>query len=388
MDIFADINLVKRVETFRSGVFKFQVGLDYQTLMPLYQRVEDAQMRFKDAPLSHIASRLEKEVVVSSVFGTNTIEGGTLTESETEQALLLLPSQIQNTEQQRAYNLKQAYDFIKQLSQQDAWQPSLTEMCEIHRLVYHSISSDNPYNQPGVLRSEIEGLVTRVGSAEHGGVYKPPQLGRDIQLLLQSLLEWNHALVQEGLPALIRAPLVHLYFELIHPFWDGNGRVGRVLEAGILYAGGFRYVPFAQVNFYLKHIHAYFAAFNHCRKAAAKKRVNPNTEFVSFFLEGMLETINQLHNRVNHLVHLELFSAHLSSLLNDGHINTRQYVIVKEVIKIGQAITVKQLKSEAWYLALYAKLTDKTKARDLNHLKKQALLVMQDNEYLLPACFV
>ncbi|MFC2503586.1 MAG: Fic family protein, partial [Cardiobacterium sp.] len=39
---------------------------------------------------------------------------------------------------------------------------------------------------------------------------------------------------RQGVPALIRAPLVHYYYEIIHPFWDGNGRVGRVLEASIL----------------------------------------------------------------------------------------------------------------------------------------------------------
>ena len=45
--------------------------------------------------------QLEKDVVVSSVFGTNTIEGGELSEEETEQALSLSPEQIQNSQQQR-----------------------------------------------------------------------------------------------------------------------------------------------------------------------------------------------------------------------------------------------------------------------------------------------
>ena len=139
---------------------------------------------------------------MSSVFGTNTIEGGTLTEEETEAALSLSPEQIQNMEQQRAYNLKQAYDFIKQVSVEEDWQPSFDDVCEIHRLVYKGIESDNPHNQPGVLRSNIDGLVTRVGNAGYGGVYKPPQLGQDIKLLFHSLLEWNQALAKSGVPAL------------------------------------------------------------------------------------------------------------------------------------------------------------------------------------------
>ena len=375
MDIFSDISLVNRIETLRSGVFKLQIGLEQENIALLYQRVEDAQKRFKDSPLSHVASSLEKEVVVSSVFGTNTIEGGTLTEEETEQALSLTPEQIQNTEQKRAYNLKQAYDFIKDISVQKDWQPSLEDVCEIHRLVYDGITSDNPHNQPGVLRTDIDGLVTRVGNAQHGGVYKPPQLGKDIHLLLQSLMDWNQQLAQSGVPALIRAPLVHLYFELIHPFWDGNGRVGRVLEAGILYADGFRYAPFAQANFYLKNIHQYFAAFSHCRKAADKKHPNPNLEFVSLFLEGMLETINHLHDRVNRLVHIVLYETQIKRLHDEKKINDRQYAIVNQVLKVGAPVVLAELRKEPWYLALYSKLTDKTKSRDLSNLKQLDLLV-------------
>jgi len=385
VDIFSDISLVKRIETLRSGVFKFQIGLEQEDVALLYQRVEDAQKRFRASPLSHVASSLEKEVVVSSVFGTNTIEGGTLTEEETEQALSLSPEQIQNTEQKRAYNLKQAYDFIKLISVQAQWQPSVEDVCEIHRLVYDGIASDNPYNQPGALRTDVDGLVTRVGNAEHGGVYKPPQLGKDIRLLLQWLMDWNRQLTENGVPALIRAPLVHLYFELIHPFWDGNGRVGRVLEAGILYADGFRYAPFAQANFYLKHIHQYFAAFNHCRKAADKKHLSPNLEFVSLFLEGLLETINHLHDRVNRLVHIVLYETHLKRLHDDKEINDRQYAIVNQVLKYGAPVVLAELRKEPWYLALYSKLTDKTKSRDLSKLKKLDLLVDLGNGHVAPS---
>ena len=143
----------------------------------------------------------------------------------------------------------------------------------------------------------------------------------------------------EGVPALIRAPLFHLYFEWIHPFWGGNGRVGRVLEASILLAAGFRYAPFAQTNYYLNHIHQYFALFNRCRKQGE------NTAFVVFFLEGMLESINRLHNRVNALVELLLFR----NLLRDRHesrdINPRQYAIAVEVLNQGAPVPLDQFRA-------------------------------------------
>ena len=70
MDILSDISLDRRIETFSFGVFKFQLGVNWPEIASLFPRVEDAQLRFKASPLSHVAHLLEKEVVVSSVFGT------------------------------------------------------------------------------------------------------------------------------------------------------------------------------------------------------------------------------------------------------------------------------------------------------------------------------
>ncbi|MCF6323110.1 MAG: hypothetical protein L3J89_02100 [Gammaproteobacteria bacterium] len=81
-----------RVETDRSGPFTFQVGVNMSSLNGLLLRVDDAHKRFKASSLSQVAGRLEKEVVVSTIFGTNSIEGGTLSVEETEEALALTPA--------------------------------------------------------------------------------------------------------------------------------------------------------------------------------------------------------------------------------------------------------------------------------------------------------
>jgi hypothetical protein len=101
MDILTDKNTLLRVETLRFGVFKFQLGIEFENtdFKLLYQRVSDAQDRFVASPLSSIAERLEKEVIVSSIFGTDTIEGGELTEQETAEVLALSPEEIESIEQ-------------------------------------------------------------------------------------------------------------------------------------------------------------------------------------------------------------------------------------------------------------------------------------------------
>lgn len=380
MDISEDIissgDIRARIETSRFGFFTLQVGVDQQAAAMLLQRVADAQERFVSSPLSQVAKRLEQEVLVNSIFSTNTIEGGTLTEEETKDALDLDPAQVQAEEQRRAVNIRKAYDIAQKSAQTPDWRLTVDFIKEIHAAITEGII--HRYNRPGVMRNNPKNIITRVGDSAHGGAYKPPQYGGDIELLLDHLTKWHDALISAGIPVLIRAPLVHYYFELIHPFWDGNGRVGRVLEATVLHAAGFRYAPFAMARYYMERIDQYFTLFNLCRKQADKKTANPNTPFVLFHLEGMLAGVNRLHDRVNTMVRLLLLETHIKNLRDTKKINLRQYAILTQVMERGKPFPIDELRRAPWHQALYAKLGDKTRQRDLSGLREQKLLYIDE----------
>lgn len=389
MDISSDIialptGLERRVETRRFGPFNFRPGLDSAALALPYQRVLDAHRRFRDSPLSQVANRLEQEVVVSSVFGTNSIEGGTLSEEETAAALNLDPTSVQAEEQRRALNIKAAYDLAREVAVAPSWQLDLDFIQRVHALVTAGLTHE--YNRPGQWRDNPEGIVTRVGNAAHGGVYKPPQHGADIQALSSALVAWHGELAGRGVPALIRAPLIHYHFELIHPFWDGNGRVGRVIEAALLLAEGYRYAPFALARWYLEHIDRYFTLFNTCRKGAEAKPTQANMPFVGFYLEGMLTCIDRLHDRVNDLVILILFESDLHRARETRVINPRQHAIVSQVLANRGPMPLGELRKAAWYQALYTKLTDKTRQRDLARLRELGLIRLDASQRLWPGC--
>jgi len=370
------------VDTARFGPFTFRVGVDAALVETPFLRVSDAHDRFHASPLAQVADRLEKEVVASSVFGTNSIEGGALSEEETQLALDLDPASVQDIEQRRALNIKAAYDLAREAASRPEWRLDRPFIQALHEAITRDIPHER--NRPGVFRDNPKATPTYVGDQAHGGRYKPPQFGADIRLLLDTLLGWHRELEDLQVPVLIRAPLVHYYYELIHPFWDGNGRVGRVIEASLLLHEGLRYAPFVQARYYLSQIDRYFALFNSCRKAAGRGRPHPNTDFVAFFLDGMLSTLNALHDRVNDLVVLLLFENELKRRHDAKEINARQYAIVSQVLDAGRALPLAELRRAPWYLALYTQRTDKTKQRDLRRLREQKLLVLDKNNRLWP----
>ncbi|MBI5450831.1 MAG: Fic family protein [Gammaproteobacteria bacterium] len=374
-----------RVDSARFGPFTFQIGVARPELESLVLRVGDAQARFRVSPWSQVANRLEKEVVVSSIFGTNSIEGGTLSEQETEQALALEPTKVRDIEQRRALNLKAAYDFARVAVVAKDWRLDLGFICRVHAIITDQLP--HPYNRPGIVRDNPEGIVTFVGDAAHGGRYKPPQYGHDIRQLLEALVLWHQALQEQNIPVLIRAPLVHLYFELTHPFWDGNGRVGRVLEAILLQREGFHYAPFAQARYYFDHIDEYFTLFNVCRKQAEKKVAFPNTPFVQFFLQGMLAGINKLHDRVNSLITLLVFESNVKRAHDERKINARQYAILSFLLSAGTPIRLAELRKTPWYNAMYTRRTDKTRQRDLSRLREMELVIVDKHNRVWPGCY-
>ena len=89
----------------------------------------------------------------------------------------------------------------------------------------------------------------------------------------------------DGLPVLVRAALAHVQFETIHPFLDGNGRVGRLLITFLLCHAGVLRQPLLYLSLY----------FNENRQEYYRLLESVRTEgdwesWVTFFLEGVAET--------------------------------------------------------------------------------------------------
>ncbi len=120
---------------------------------------------------------------------------------------------------------------------------------------------------------------TRPGNARF--VPPPPHLVPDAMAALERFL---HA-EQDGLPVLLRAGLAHVQFETIHPFLDGNGRVGRLLITFLLCHAGVIQEPLLYLSLYFKQNRArYYELLDEVR------RTGDWEAWLAFFLEGVQKT--------------------------------------------------------------------------------------------------
>jgi Fic family protein len=92
----------------------------------------------------------------------------------------------------------------------------------------------------------------------------------------------------KSLPALLKAALIHVQFETIHPFLDGNGRLGRLLITLMLLADAVLVEPLLYLSLYLKkHRSRYYDLLQ-------KVRFEGNwEEWLTFFFTAVLETARQ-----------------------------------------------------------------------------------------------
>ncbi|MFP2905242.1 Fic family protein [Pyxidicoccus sp. 3LFB2] len=134
---------------------------------------------------------------------------------------------------------------------------------------------------------------TRPGNA----LYVPPPV-TELDGCLGALENFMHE-EQSRLPALIKAGLLHVQFESIHPFLDGNGRIGRLLVTLYLCAQGVLRKPLLYLSLYLKTRRAdYYRLLQEVRERGAWEA------WLEFFLKGVEETANQAFEAATRIVEL------------------------------------------------------------------------------------
>ncbi len=152
---------------------------------------------------------------------------------------------------------------------------SVRLLCEAHRRLLDGARGAG--KQPGELRRSQNWIGgTRPGNA----VFVPPP-PQHVAALLADMERFIHAAGSE-LPPMVKVALIHAQFETIHPFLDGNGRIGRLLIAALFEHWGLLSQPLMYLSGYLKqHQGEYY------RRLSAIRTEGDWESWIRFFLEGV-----------------------------------------------------------------------------------------------------
>ncbi len=187
--------------------------------------------------------------------------------------------------------------------------------------------------------------------------YEAPDAGR-VQEEMAAFLNWFNS--ESGMDPVLKAALAHFWFVTIHPFDDGNGRIGRAItELALARADQTSdrfYSMSSQIEAERK---AYYAALEFTQKGAIDI-----TRWMEWFLECLGRTIDRAEEALSEV----LKKARIWEKINQGSINDRQRIVINRLLDgfEGNLNTSKYAK--------LAKCSSDTALRDINELLDRGIL--------------
>lgn len=219
-----------------------------------------------DIPVEIETNIRRRSILKSSLFSAR-IEGNTLTLDE----LPKVSSQSQKTKE--VFNILKVLNWVYERRSKDI---TTRDILRIHQMVMTSLTDRHDL---GKFRSDIGAIFNTAGIA----IYLPPRPSQ-IPSLINKLVSLTNGKKEQFVP--IKACLSHYIFEKIHPFLDGNGRVGRLLLQAVLAKDSYGMKGLLSLEEYLdSHRSEYYQALELSEKDV--------TEYLEFMLEAIAEAAKQ-----------------------------------------------------------------------------------------------
>lgn len=176
---------------------------------------------------------------------------------------------------------------------------------DMHKTLMQGVRGE--HKQPGEFRLSQNWIG---GSSPNNAIFVPP-IYQDVPGLIGDIEKFIHEPVC-SMPELIKIAIIHYQFETIHPFNDGNGRTGRLLVPLYLVSCGILKRPILYLSDYLeKHRRVYYDKLTDAREK------NDITNWIKFFLEGIIETAQKGTDTLNAIMSLQKeFDAQVQTMGN------------------------------------------------------------------------
>jgi Fic family protein len=160
-------------------------------------------------------------------------------------------------------------------------------------------------------------------------------------------------------PVLLKAALAHVQFETIHPFLDGNGRLGRLLITLLLCEQKVLRHPMLYISLYFKqHRRLYYELLNTVRLTGDWEA------WLDFFAEAVLVTSTQAVETVQQL--LDLSQQHRDQISGIGR-------AAESTVKVHHALQIRPIATSGW-LVEQTSITPATVNKALGHLERLGIV--------------
>ena len=389
----------KTVSTMDWERFTYDYRLDL-TLEPLLGHVVTIEA-YKEAALNLVLppewrNQLDRLNRVRVVHGTTALEGNPLSEAEVSHQMELLDGQggigassNLTKEQLQIRNAGIAQAWVRNRFSPGTPPIRCEDLLEMHRMITER--SDTHNNIPGRWRT----FSVTVGSPDQGGVHRGAPHNQLQRLMAQYIEFINHKKLTSGHPV-IRALLSHFFLVTVHPFGDGNGRVSRLVEAGILFQQGYNVHGFYGLsNYFYQHERDYKMLLQECRKL----QPFDVTPFIKFGVAGFAAELKGINNfiktKLNRVVYREMlvraFNRRIGSrrrLLNQREYNLLHFLLAETEPSDpfsdapSRRIQLSELREADYVRGAYRSLTTRTFVRELLRLGNLGFITFTRDEEL------
>jgi len=230
------------------------------------QSIEASRQVINSVPLpKEVEANIRRKSTLKSSLFSARIEGNTLTLTDLPQ----VSSKTQRT--QEVFDILKALNWVHERRSKDL---TTKDILKLHQMVMGE----------GKFRTDIGAIFNSAGIA----IYLPPR-PTQIEPLINKLITFTNSQKEQFVP--VKAALVHYTFEKIHPFLDGNGRVGRLLLQAVLQKEGYGMKGILPLEEYLdKHRSEYYSVLEDSEKDV--------TDFVEFILEAIAEAAKEAKEQI------------------------------------------------------------------------------------------
>lgn len=339
--------------------------------------------------------RLDRLNRIRAIRGTTGLEGNPLSEQQVARVLddetrnqpnsSAAPSRSSaasgqaagTVERQQVRNAAAAQEWVRSRFGHGSPPLATDDILRMHRLM--TVGSDEIGNLPGRLRTHD----VQVGTPALGGVHRGAPHPR-IERLTAEFVEFVGSPRMRAEHPVVRALLAHFFLVTIHPFGDGNGRVSRLVEAAVLYEGGYNVHGFYGLsNFFYVHGDKYKLLLQECRC----RQPFDLAPFVEFGLEGFAHELRGINNfiqtKMNGLVYRDMMTRAISKRVGKRRklLNRREYSLLLHLLEEtepedpfaaepSRAVLLAELLQSPFVLEVYRHVTRRTFVRELERLNQ------------------